>query len=215
MKNNIPNFWEQEYSRRIWSGTGIPAHPWCIARSAIESLQLIWEILLPTFWLWMRCIFIKFANAGVWKDGTYWQSKCLIVMVCVGLVCVLVCKMLGDLSKETEVQGGIFALADLYFVFFIYFYTYRVSSNFYLFWFCSFSAEWIVCFWGCFVITFSTSRVNINFAVIEWKVLRKTLKGGKLFGRNLRDGSGFKFGLSAAPSSTISKIKFSLLNQKF
>ena len=75
------------------------------------------------------------------KMGLYCQSKCLIVMVCVGLVCVLVCKMLGDLSKATEVQGGIFALADLYFVFFIYFYTYRVSSNFYLFWFCSFSAE--------------------------------------------------------------------------
>ena len=50
------------------------------------------------------------------KMGLYCQSKCLIVMVCVGLVC----KMLGDLSKATEVQGGIFALADLYFVFFIF-----------------------------------------------------------------------------------------------
>ena len=41
----------------------------------------------------------------------------LMVMVCVGLVCVLVCKMLGDLSKATEVQEGIFSLADLYCVF--------------------------------------------------------------------------------------------------
>ena len=56
---------------------------------------------------------------AVEKMGLYCQSKCLIVMVCVSLVCVLVCKMLGDLSKATEVQGGIFALADLYFVFFI------------------------------------------------------------------------------------------------
>ena len=37
----------------------------------------------------------------------------------------------------------------------------------------------------------------------------------KLFGRNFWDWNGFKFGLSAAAGSIISKIKFSLLNQKF
>ena len=99
------------------------------------------------------------------KMGLYCQSKCLIVMVCVGLVCVLVCKMLGDLSKATEVQGGIFALADLYFVF-LFLHILCLSQLLPLLVLFVFSRMNCL-FWGCFIITYSTSRVNINFAVIE------------------------------------------------